>query len=261
MIDIKKLSYSYSGKMGEDVLKEVSFSANAGECIGILGNNGAGKSTLLTCISQIRKPSAGNVFLDGQDLGKMSRRDIAKEVSYVAQQNELQHMTVFDLLLLGRKPHIKFSITKADIFCVESVMEQLGLSHLKLRYVNELSGGQQQKVFLARALVQKPKLLLLDEPTSDLDPKNQHEILDLVQHLAKQSKISVFMVLHDINLALRYCDWFLFLKEGSVHTYGDSSCVTRQTMGEVYNIHAQVEEIHGQKILIVDEIKREEECV
>ena len=261
MIDIKNLSYSYSGKAGDDILKGVTFSANAGECIGILGNNGAGKSTLLTCISQIRKANVGTVLLDRQDLREMSRRDIAKRVSYVAQQNELQHMTVFDLVLLGRKPHIKFSISKADISCAEMTIEQLGLSSLKLRYVNELSGGQQQKAFLARALVQKPKLLLLDEPTSDLDPKNQHEMLSLVQHLAKQSNICVLMVLHDINLALRYCDRFLFLKEGSVHTYGDTSCVTRQTMREVYDIHAQVKEMYGQKILLVDEIEREEECV
>ena len=261
MIDVAKLSYAYSGKQGEDVLKEIRFSANAGECIGILGNNGAGKSTLLTCISQIRRPSAGTFFLDGQDIGKMSRRDIAQRVSYVAQQNELQHMTVFDLVLLGRKPHIKFSMTKADIACAQRVMEQLGLSDFTLRYVNELSGGERQKVFLARALVQEPKLLLLDEPTSDLDPKNQHEILALVQKLAAESKICVLMVLHDINLALRYCDRFLFLKEGRVHAYGDASCVTRQTMREVYDIHAQVEEVHGQKILIVDEIEREEGCV
>lgn len=249
MISVEKISYSY-GLGGRDVLKNISFKAPYGECVGILGNNGAGKSTLITCLCKIRTPKNGSVCIDNGDIHKMNRLEAARLISYVAQKNEISHMTVFDSVLLGRKPYIKLSVSQDDLDICEYVIEQVGLSNFRLRYINELSGGEQQKVMLARALVQQPKLLLLDEPTSNLDPKNQHEMLALVRELAIVSKISVFIILHDISLALRYCDKFLFLKQGEVYKYGNASIVTKETIADVYDISGDVVEINGRKIFV-----------
>jgi len=248
MIKIKNISYSY-GK--NEVLKDVSFDVKPGECVSILGNNGAGKSTLITCLCKIRTPKSGSVYIGGQDIYKISRADTARLISYVAQKSEINQMTVFDSVLLGRKPYVKFAVTQEDIDICANIIEQVGISDFKLRYVNELSGGEQQKVMLARALVQQPKLLLLDEPTSNLDPKNQYEMLALVRKLAVESNISVLMVLHDISLALRCCDRFLFLKSGSVYRYGNEAIVSEKTIFDVYGINSMVAEINGRKIIVI----------
>jgi len=252
MIRVKNISYSYGGKNGSPVLKDISFDISPGECVGILGNNGAGKSTLLTCLCKIRTPQNGNLSIGQQELYQMKRSEIAKHISYVAQKSEMSQMTVFDAVLLGRKPYIRQAVSKEDLAICEQMIAQVGISDLKLRYTNELSGGEQQKVMLARALVQEPKLLLLDEPASNLDPRNQVEMLALVQKIARDTKVSVLMVLHDLSLALRYCDRFLFLKYGKVYKYGDDSIVTRETVVEVYGIDGAITLINGQKIFVPD---------
>ena len=127
---------------------------------------------------------------------------------------------------------------------------KMGLEQCKLRYINELSGGEIQKVMLARALVQQPKMLLLDEPTSNLDPKNQYEMMALVQQMAKEQGITVLIVIHDLNLALRYCNQFLLLKEGRVYDYGDQSVVTEGSIEAVYGIQSFVTELNGRKCVI-----------
>jgi len=248
VIDVKNISFSY-GK--NEVLRGISFQAHSGECVGILGNNGAGKSTLVTCLNRILTPKTGEVYIDNQDVLKMRRMEAARRISYVAQKNEINQMTVFDSVLLGRRPFIKWAITQEDIDICETIIHQLGMSQFKLRYMDELSGGELQKIMLARALVQQPRLLLLDEPTSNLDPKNQHEMLELVQGLAKGRNISVFIVIHDLSLALRYCNKFLLLKDGKVFQYGDESIITEDTISVVYGIKSYVTEINGRKIVVV----------
>jgi len=252
MIEVKHISYAYGGKTGKEVLRDISFDIKPGECVGILGNNGAGKSTLITCLCRIRTPKSGSVTMDGQDIYQMKRLDTARRIAYVPQKSEMSQTTVFDTVLLGRKPYIRLSVSKEDIDICERMMAHVGISEFALRYVNELSGGELQKVMLARALVQQPKLLLLDEPTSNLDPKNQYEMLALVRNMAKESNISVLMVLHDVNLALRYCDRFLFLKSGTVYKYGDEAIVTRETIADVYSVSAAIVDVNGRKTLVVD---------
>ena len=249
MISIKNISFSYSKN---EVLKKVSFNIEGGECVGILGNNGAGKSTLITCLNRILIPKSGEVYIEGQDVLKMSRLETARRISYVAQKNETSQITVFDSVLLGRKPYIKWSISSEDLAICEAMIEKVGLKDFKLRYINELSGGELQKVMLARAFVQEPKLLLLDEPTSNLDPKNQHELLSLVYQLARERKISALIVIHDLSLALRYCDKFLFLKSGEVYQYGDESVVSEEAIYDVYGIRSTIMNIKGRKIVLVD---------
>jgi iron complex transport system ATP-binding protein len=248
MIEVRNISFSYTGN---DVLRNISFSVQPGECVGILGNNGSGKSTLVTCLNKILTPKTGEVYIDGQNILKMRRLETARRISYVAQKNELSQITVFDSVLLGRRPYIKWTISQEDIDLCDAMIEQVGLSPFKLRYINELSGGELQKVILARALVQQPKLLLLDEPTSNLDPKNQYEMLELVRRLAHERSISVLIVIHDLSLALRYCHKFLFLKNGNVYRYGDESIITEETIMAVYGIASAITTVNGRKIVVI----------
>jgi iron complex transport system ATP-binding protein len=248
MIEVENISFAYAGN---EVLKNISFTVQPGECVGVLGNNGAGKSTLITCLNRIHTPKTGRVRIDNQDVLKMKQREIARRISYVAQKNELSRTTVFDSVLLGRKPYIGWTVSQKDLDLCDEMIERVGMSEFKLRYVNELSGGELQKVMLARALVQQPKLLLLDEPTSSLDPKNQHGMLTLVQKLARERSISVLIVIHDLSLALRYCDKFLFIKNGVVYKYGDETIITAETISTVYGIDSVVTEVDGRKIVVI----------
>ena len=182
----------------------------------------------------------------------MGRNELARTVSYVAQKNELTHSTVFDCVLLGRKPYIKWSVSQEDLDICQKIMERVGLLPYQMRYVDELSGGELQKVMLARALVAQPKLLLLDEPTSNLDPKNQYEMMALVQSLAREQGFTVITVIHDLNLALRFCDKFYFLKAGVGYSYGTIDTVTPELLAAVYGIRAQVLDVKGRKTVIIE---------
>lgn len=249
MIQIKDISFSYPDG---DILKGVGFTAERGEVVGLLGNNGAGKSTLVTCLNRIRKPKSGTVFIDGKNALQMNRNELARTVSYVAQKNELTHSTVFDCVLLGRKPYITWSVSQEDLDICTRIMERVGLLDFQMRYVDELSGGELQKVMLARALVAQPKLLLLDEPTSNLDPKNQYEMMALVKELASEQGFTVITVIHDLNLALRFCDKFYFLKAGEGFSYGGIETVTADTLRSVYGIEADVLDVNGRKIVMIN---------
>ena len=250
MIEVKNLSFSYGER---EILHSVSFSAKNGELVGILGNNGAGKSTLVTCINRINTPGSGTVLLDGEDIAQFGRRKLARNIAYVAQKNELTQATVFDCVLLGRKPYIKWSVGDEDVSICDNVIERVGLAGLRLRPVDELSGGELQKVMLARALVQEPKVLVLDEPTSNLDPRNQHEMMKLVRTVADERGITVLVVIHDLSLAMRFCDKFLLMKDGSVFRYGGREVLSDDNIFPVYGMHAYVETVHGLPVVVMHE--------
>lgn len=247
MIAIEQLSFSYGH---QPVLQDVSFSLEQGECVAILGNNGAGKSTLISCINRILSPAAGRVRIDGQDVAQMSRNQLARLVSYVPQKGEAGHVTVFDAVLLGRKPYMKWGPTEEDWDVTEHALAAVGLGDFSLRQVNELSGGEQQKVLLARAIAQEPKLLLLDEPTSSLDPRNQYESMALIRHCAHDHHIAVLVVLHDLNLALRFCDRFLLLHNGAMFAAGDASVVNPENIRAVYGMDSTVQTVEGVAMVI-----------
>ena len=172
---------------------------------------------------------------------RISRNQLARQISYVAQKTELTRTTVFDAVLLGRKPHMKWGPSAVDYDVADHALRAVGMESDRLRYVNELSGGEQQKVMLARAIAQEPKLMLLDEPTSSLDLRNQYESMELIRHCAHDHHIAVLAVLHDLNLALRFCDRFLFLSGGAVYASGGPEAVTPETLRAVYGMEVRVE--------------------
>lgn len=240
MVEVKHISYAYSASAGK-VLENIGFSVSDGECMAVLGNNGAGKSTLLKCIDRIHPVKGASVTVDGKDVFAMSGREMARHVAFVAQNTAAVNMTVFDAVLLGRKPYIKWDATEEDRQIVMEIIERMNLEKYVLRNVSELSGGEAQKVMLARALAQQPRLLLLDEPTSNLDPRNQHEVLQTVRKIAQENNICVITVLHDLNLAIRYSDRFLFLKDAGVYACGGSEVMTPENIEAVYDMHVHLE--------------------
>ena len=207
MLEISNLKFSYKNK---EIFNQIDFNLESNEILSILGPNGVGKTTLLKCINRILRPQGGSILVENQDIMNIKRTEIAKKLGYVPQRNETVRITVFDAILLGRKPHIKWDVSNKDISLVNSAMKKLNMEDLSLRYLDELSGGELQKVGIARAIVQEPKILLLDEPTSSLDLKNQQEILYLLSEIVDGHDVSVIMTMQDINSALRFSDKFIF---------------------------------------------------
>ena len=248
MMVVEGLNFSYP--CGRQILRDISFSAGSGDFVAILGNNGAGKSTLLKCFDHMLRPQSGTVLVDDTDLLKLSLPELARQVAFVTQGGSSSRLTVYDMLLLGRKPYIKWGISQHDRSLVNDTLQRMGLEHLSMRYLDQLSGGEQQKVLLARALVQEPKLLLLDEPTSNLDLRNQYEVLGLVRELCRERFITAVVVIHDLNLALRFCDRFLFLHGGTVFAAGDAAVVSPENIRAVYGIDAAVETVCGRPVVI-----------
>lgn len=249
MLEVKNLSFAYS-KNGRRILDGVSFYLEQGQFMAILGNNGAGKSTLIKCIDRINPVTEGQVLVNGKSIEAMQRRQLAQSVAYVPQNTQPAHTMVFDAVLLGRKPYIKWGITAEDERIVAETLEMLNLKHLESRYLDELSGGELQKTMLARALVQQPKYLLLDEPTSSLDPNNQHEMLHVIRDIAQEKNIGVAIVIHDLNLAMRHCDRFLFIKDAKVFSFGGVETVTPETIETVYDLRVDIIEHKGIRVII-----------
>lgn len=250
MMNIENLSYHYKG--GPSVLENVRFQVKEGSFLAILGNNGVGKSTLLKCFNRILTPDSGSVTLDGEELLKLPARELAKRVAFVAQTVPSTQMTVHDMVMLGRRPYMQWGFTERDHQIVHEAMDRLEISHLRGRFLSQLSGGERQKVMLARALAQQPKVLLLDEPTSSLDIQNQYQVLEIVREICKRDGITAIVVIHDLNLALRFCDAFLLMRQGRVYRSGGREILDRQALMDVYKISAAPVNINGQTIVMVD---------
>ena len=249
MVEIKGITFAYN-RNARNILEEVSFDIEKNQCIAILGNNGAGKSTLLKCVDKICPTQGGIVLVDSKNVYDMKKNEMAQNIAYVQQNSMSVNATVFDSILLGRKPYIKWDATSEDRKIVCDMIEQMHLEDFALRSVSELSGGEAQKVMLARALAQEPKLLLLDEPTSNLDPRNQHEVLRIVKKIAQEHNICVAIVIHDLNLAIRYCDRFVFLKDSRVYSYGGLETMTPENIEAVYQMHVHIIEYMGIPVIV-----------
>jgi iron complex transport system ATP-binding protein len=244
---VNNLSFQYATN---SVLKDVNFTVDKGECVAILGTNGVGKSTLLKCLNRILRPQQGSVELEGEDINSMGRNELARKVGYVAQKNEFSHTTVFDAVLLGRKPYIKWDISKEDVQLTKGVMEKMSLSSFAMRKVNQLSGGEMQKVAIARALTQQPSILLFDEPTSNLDLKNQLEVITLIRSVVAENGLSALVTMHDLNLAIRFADKYIFMREGEIFTWGGKEILTEENIRSVYEVDVDVQYHKGSPVVI-----------
>ncbi|MBN1836402.1 MAG: ABC transporter ATP-binding protein [Spirochaetales bacterium] len=230
------------------VLQGIDVNVREGELCAVLGNNGAGKSTLLKCLAGLLHPRAGSVYLNGEDRASLSGRQAARLLAYVSQREAGQgRLTVFDAVLMGRRPHINWAVRDQDLEVVEKVIETLEMEELALRYVDELSGGEFQKVVIARALAQEPRVLLLDEPSSNLDLRNQLEVMQTVRRAVEERGISTLMAIHDLNLALRFSDTFLLLRSGTVLARGGPEVISADSIEAAYGVKVRVEGNNGCK--------------
>ncbi len=248
ILSVAGIQFRYNGR---PVLRDVGFELDRGRILAVLGVNGAGKSTLLKCINRILRPKRGVVLLNGRDIASMKGREIARGFGYVPQQIGPEPLSVFDAVLLGRKPYIRWAMSEEDYRIVERVLRLMHLEHLSLRPLNTLSGGETQKVLLARALAQEPDVLLLDEPMSNLDPRNQMEALRLISHVVRDQKLCAIISIHDLNLALRLGDSFLLLKDGKVHTITDRQGLTPAVIRDVYGVEVTLTEVAGYPMVVM----------
>ncbi|MGB9792862.1 MAG: ABC transporter ATP-binding protein [Thermacetogeniaceae bacterium] len=238
-LKVKNVSFSYGSR---EALKDVGLEVQGGDVLSIVGPNGAGKSTLLRCINRILKPQVGTVYLDEYEVSLLTERERAQKFGYVPQmEGESFPVRVFEAILMGRKPHLSWSVGTEDLAVVNDVLRRMNLLDLAERHLYELSGGERQKVLIARALAQEPDVLLLDEPTSNLDVRHQLEVLQLVRDAARHQEKCVLMVMHDLNMAVRFSDQLVMLKNGLVYAAGAPDAVlTPENIRDVYEVEAMV---------------------
>ncbi len=236
---IKGLTLSYGNVR---VLHELSFHFQDAEICAIIGPNGSGKSSLLRCINRLVIPQDGCVLLNGTLVSDLSSREIAQQFGYVPQNfQDTFPATVMETILMGRRPYASWRSGRNDIMKASEVMRLLHLEHFALRYHSELSGGQRQKVMIARAFAQDCSVLLFDEPTSQLDIRHQLEIMDLVTDTVRSKKILAIIVIHDLNLAARYADRILMLSNGNIFAYGTpKNVLTKENIQHVYGVESLV---------------------
>lgn len=251
MLEISNICAGYGNKIS---IKNISLRFNKGNVYAILGPNGSGKSTLLKTIDKIIKPKEGVIYIKKEDVQNLSRKKLAKNIAYLPQKNSTSaSSTVFETILLGRKPYIIFEPRQEDLKLVENIIYIFGLKYFSFRNVGELSGGELQKVLIARALAQQPKILLLDEPINHLDPKNQIEILKVLKKITSELGIITIIVLHDLNLAFKFADYFIFMKQGKIYAKGDLSSIEDKIIKEVYDIRVKILNVGRSKLLVIDE--------
>jgi len=242
VLEARDLTFAY--RPGRDVLQQVSVSAKAGKLICVLGPNGSGKTTLLRCLLGVRRPDGGEVRLDGRALKKHSRRELARLLAYVPQiPGAAFAFTVRQIVLMGRFAHtgVLGMTGRHDQAVAEAAMKMTGTARLADRTLDELSGGEAQCVMIARALAQQPQVLLLDEPTSHLDVKNQLIIYRMMVRLAHDWPMAVVCVSHDVNLAARFADELVLMRRGRVVADGTPAEVVRaEVLREAYDVRIEL---------------------
>ena len=239
MLRIHELNFRYKNI---NALEGVDLQLNKGEILSIVGPNGAGKTTLLKCIVRIVKPEKGTILIDGKDASEMKRLDLARCVGYVPQSSPSKFpITVFDTVLMGRRPYIIWKPSKKDLEVVADLLMSMDLEDLALRSFDELSGGEKQKVLLARAFAQGPNYLLFDEPTSNLDLRHQMEVMEMISGMVREKGVAAILAMHDLNLASRFSDRILMLNAGKIFCNGEPLHVmTVENIRSVYGVEVTI---------------------
>ncbi len=251
ILKVEDLSFSYNST---PILNKVNFNVDKGDFVGIIGPNGSGKSTLLKNIDAILKPKQGCIFIENVNQNDMRRKEVAKCIGYVPQKEDITFpMTVFETVLMGRKPHISWKETNEDKEIVSDILERLDLGDFTLRNVCELSGGEAQKVHIARALAQKPSIILLDEPTANLDLKHQIEVLNYLLEIKKKEQVAIVIAIHDLNLALKYCEKLIILNKGKIHACGGKEILSEKNIESVYGVKVSIIKKGNRSYIIPEE--------
>lgn len=248
-IQVKGLSFSYDKA---EVLKNIDFAVEDGEIVSLVGPNGTGKSTLLKCMNRILKPTNGDVWVDGENARQFNLKKMAQCFGYVPQTTlHTFPATVFDTVLLGRRPYVGWAVGPQNRDIVYEMLVLMNLDHLALRQFGQLSGGEQQRALVARALAQEPRALLLDEPTSNLDLKHQLEVLQHLASIVKKRRLSVVMAIHDLNLAAQFSDRIIFLKHGELFKGGTPrEALISENIRMVYEVEAEVNNDFGRPHIV-----------
>ncbi len=234
-LEVQSLGLAYGRNV---VMRDLTFQVMPGEMVGLIGPNGSGKSTIIKALSRVISPSSGQIFLDGKDISQISRGDLARLLGVVPQMPLLPSaFTAFEIVLMGRNPHLGFFQYEGprELAIAWRAMERTATQALAERRIGELSGGEIQRIVIARVLAQEPKSILLDEPTANLDIGHQVEILDLIKNLCQENNLTVLAALHDLNLASQYCDRLIMINNGRIHAEGmPEEVITAQNIEDVY---------------------------
>ena len=249
MLNVENLYFSY-GKSGEHALKGASLELKEGEVGILLGKNGSGKTTLFKNILGIEKPGSGKITFEGKNLLKMPRRERAKCIAYVPQHIHFGDLSVLDSVLMGRVAYFGLGAGRADYEAVEKILQDMHLDTFAGRSAEALSGGEKQKVAIARATAQEPKLMVFDEPTGNLDIANEQLIIREAKRLAKEKNIAVLSSLHDLNQALAFGDRFFFMKDGQVKYAGGREVFTPEIIKDIFDTDVRIAELDGRMVIL-----------
>lgn len=243
LITINKLCWNY-GQV--KVLDDINLTINKNRFYGIIGPNGSGKTTLLKNLSRSLMPQKGAVLLDGADITGFSNKDLARKISYVPQNTHLEfEFSVMDIVLMGRSSYLKRfqSESRSDIDIAKNAMLITNTWHLREKNIGQISGGEKQRVIIARALAQQAEIMLLDEPVSQLDIQHQIEILDIIKRLTQDKKVTVILSIHDLNLAAQYSDCLILMDKGRVFKRGTpEEIITEENIRRVYGVKVHIME-------------------
>ena len=249
MLKVENLKFRYS-KFSRPVLNGADLELRPGEIGILLGKNGSGKTTMFKNILGIHKPDSGQILFEGENLLKMSRKERARRIAYVPQDIHFGALTVFDSIMLGRISYFGLKSGDEDYKAVEKILMDMHLESYAFRMVDELSGGERQKIAIARAMAQEPRLMVFDEPTGNLDIANEQLIIEEARKLAKEKNIAILSSLHDLNQALTVGDKFFFLKNGVVTCAGGREIITPEVVKDTFDVDVRIREIDGQTVVL-----------
>lgn len=266
LLEVRNLSFSYSENR---VLEEIDLSIPENELVSVLGINGAGKSTLLKCLNRIITPQTAEIKLKSKDVQELDLVEISKLISYVPQSVRSSFsMDVFDVVLLGRRPYINWRIGERDREVVSETLRFLNLEDFAFRKFNKLSGGERQRIIIAKAIAQEPQLFLLDEPTSDLDLKNQIQVMKKLKSLVSDSESSksALVAIHDINIAARFSDRIILLSDGKIVADGTPiEVLTSENIAKVFGVTSEISlptsVFEPLRVFVKDEIKEPQNTI
>lgn len=243
VLTVKNIVSGYADKI---VIDGISFSADRGEFIGVIGPNGAGKSTLLKTVSRSIHPKKGDVLFEGKDIFKLPRKEFARSIAFVGQETAITFaFTALEIVMMGRFPYLRAfqGESEKDLSAVRRALKITDCENFFEREINQLSAGERQRIFIAKALAQEPRVILLDEPTSHLDISHQIQIMDILKDLSEKDGICVVSVFHDLNLASEYCDRLLLINDGRMGAQGRPEEVLKyEILEDVYKTVVIVQE-------------------